>query len=127
MLRKMNIDVIAVDNMASEYRTMWISDTVKADGVEYLMKNSGGKGKVLLMVYIVTAGEFSRRLLKAYQGDTIVAVGTQNSNRYTGFNDCTMEEYFEKEMPQWTLLCRIAMPSFAGKDEALFMWKRKVR
>jgi len=127
MLRRMNTDVTAVDSMASEYRTMWISDTVKTDGVDYLTKNAGGKGKVLLMVYIVTAGNFSRRLLSAYHGDTVVVVGTQNSNRYTGFSDCTMEEYFEMEMPGWTLDCRIAMPSFAGKDEAMFVWRKNVR
>ncbi len=127
MLRRMKVDVTAIDNMASEYRTMWISDTIKADGIDYLTKNAGGKGKVLLMIYIVTAGNFSRRLLTAYRGDTVVVVGTQNSNRYTGFSDCTVEEYFEKEMPDWTLLCRIAVPSFAGKDDALFLWKRIAR
>ncbi|KAE9379814.1 hypothetical protein N431DRAFT_360981 [Stipitochalara longipes BDJ] len=124
MLRRMKVDVTAVDNMASEYRTMWISDTVKADGVDYLKKNAGGKGKLLLMVYVITAGTFSRRLLNTYRGDIIVVVGTQNSNRYTGFSDCTAEEYFKEEMPGWTLLCRIPLPSFAGKDEALFVWNR---
>lgn len=119
----MKIDVTAVDNMASEYRMMWVSDTVKADGVEYLEKNAGGKGKVLLMVYMVTAGNFTKRLLDAYRGDTIVVAGTQNANRYTGFSDCTVEEHFEKEMPDWEMICRIAMPSFAGKDEAIFVWK----
>lgn len=125
MLRRLKVVVIAVDNMASEYRTMWIPDTVKADGVEYLKKNAGGKGKVLLLVYIVTAGTFTSRLMDAYQGDTIVVVGTQNGNRYTGFSDCTVEEYFEKEMVGWEMICRIAMPSFAGKDEAMYVWKRK--
>ncbi|RAL65538.1 hypothetical protein DID88_001103 [Monilinia fructigena] len=38
--------VNAVDNMASEYRKMWISDTEKADGVEYLRRNAGGKNKL---------------------------------------------------------------------------------
>jgi hypothetical protein len=124
MLRRMDVDVTAIDNMASEYRTMWISDTVKGDGVEYLKKNAGGKGKLLLMVYLVTAGTFTRRLLEAYRGDTIVVVGTQNANRYTGFSDCTAEEYFEKEMDGWEMVYRIAMPSFAGKDEGMFVWKR---
>jgi hypothetical protein len=125
MLRKLKIEVTAVDNMASEYRTMWISDTLRMDGVEYLKRNNGGMGKVLLMVYIVTAGNFCRRLLDEYQGDTIVVIGTQNTNRYTGFSDCTVEEYFETAMPSWELLCRVAMPSFAGKDEAMYVWKRK--
>lgn len=125
MLRRMNLAVVAVDNMASEYRSMWIEDTVKTDGVEYLKKNDGGKSKVLLMVYLVTAGNFTKRLLQAYQGSTIVMVGTQNANRYTGFADRTTEEYFEKEMPGWELTCRVPMPSFAGKDEGLFVWKKK--
>jgi hypothetical protein len=125
MLRRMKVDVVAVDNMASEYRKMWISDTVKTDGIEYLKKNARGKEKLLLMVYVVTAGSFTKRLLDTYQGDTIVVIGTQNANRYTGFSDCTVEEYFEKEMTEWEQICRITMPSFAGKDDAMFVWKRK--
>lgn len=125
MLRRMKLDVVAVDNMASEYRTMWIGDTVKADGVEYLKKNGGGKGRVLLMVYMITAGDFTRRIVRAYQGDVIVVVGTQNANRYTGFSNCTAEEWFEKEMPGWEMTTRIAMPSFAGKDEGLSVWQRR--
>ncbi|TVY86557.1 hypothetical protein LAWI1_G006649 [Lachnellula willkommii] len=125
MLRRMKLDVVAVDNMDSEYRTLWIHDTVKSDGVEYLKKNAGGKGKILLMVYMVTAGTFTKRVVQAYRGDIIVVVGTQNTNRYTGFSDCTAEEWFEKEMPGWEMTCRIAMPSFAGKDEGMFVWKRK--
>jgi hypothetical protein len=125
MLRRMKVDVVAVDSMASEYRKVWIEDTVKSDGVEYLKRNEGGKGRVLLMVYMVTAGTFTKRVLQAYKGDTIVVVGTQNANRYTDFGDSTAEEWFEKEMPGWNLVCRIAMPSFAGKDDGLFAWRRK--
>ncbi|TVY26995.1 hypothetical protein LHYA1_G003828 [Lachnellula hyalina] len=125
MLRRMKLDVVAVDNMDSEYRTLWIPDTVKSDGVEYLKKNSGGKGKILLMVYMVTAGTFTKRVVQVYRGNIIVVVGTQNANRYTGFSDCTAEDWFEKEMPGWEMTCRIAMPSFAGKDEGLTVWKRK--
>ena len=125
MLRRMKLEVVAVDNMESEYRTMWVSDTVKSDGAVYLKNNNGGKGKILLMVYMVTAGTFTKRVLQAYCGDIIVLVGTQNTNRYTGFSDCTAEEWFEKEMPGWKMTCRIAMPSFAGKDEGMCVWKRK--
>lgn len=125
MLRQMQLNVVAVDNFASEYRTMWISDTVKMDGVDYMKKNGGAKKRILLMVYIITAGTFTKRVLQAFQGGTVVVVGTQNTNRYTGFSDCTAEEYFEKEMPAWGLVCRIAMPSFAGKDEAMFVWQKK--
>jgi len=125
MLRRMKVDVTAVDSMASEYRMMWIPDTVNVDGVQWLKKNGGGKGRILLMVYMVTAGTFTKRVLEAYKGDTIVVVGTQNANRYTGFSDCTVEEYFEREMGGWNMLCRIAMPSFAGKDEGMFVWSRR--
>ncbi|KAH9225036.1 hypothetical protein DL95DRAFT_431082 [Leptodontidium sp. 2 PMI_412] len=124
MLRRMKLNVAAVDNMASEYRTRWIENTVKADGVEYLKKNGGGKGRVLLMVYMVTAGSFTKRVLREYRGDVIVIIGTQNANRYTDFVDCTTEEYFEKEMPNWVLVCVIPVPSFAGKDEGMFVWRR---
>ncbi|KAF7855341.1 hypothetical protein EAF04_010085 [Stromatinia cepivora] len=125
ILRRMKLKVNAVDNMVSEYRDMWISDTEKADGVEYLRKNGGGKNKLLLMVYMITAGTFTKRVLSTYKGDVIVVVGTQNANRYTGLSDCSMEEWFEKEMNGWELICRIAMPSFAGKDEGMFVWKRR--
>jgi len=125
MLRRMKLDVVAVDNMDSEYRTLWIPDTVKSDGVEYLKKNAGGKSKILLMVYMVTVGTFTERVVQTYRGNIIVVVGTQNANRYTGFSDCTAEDWFKKEMPGWEMTCRIAMPSFAGKDEAMFVWKRK--
>jgi len=124
MLRRMKLDVIAVDNMASEYRTMWISDTIKGDGVEYLRKHDGGKGKVLLMVYPVTAGTFTQRVIQAYKGDTVIMAGTQNSNRYTGFSNCTAEEWFATEISTWDLTCRIALPSFAGNDDAMFIWKK---
>jgi hypothetical protein len=125
MLRRLSLSVTAVDNMASEYRTMWISDTIKSDGVDYLKKNAGGAGSILLMVYMVTAGTFTKRVVQAYKGDTIVVVGTQNANRYTGFSDSTTEEWFEKEMEGWDLTCRVAVPSFAGKDEALFVWRKR--
>jgi hypothetical protein len=124
LAKKDESEVTAVDNMDSEYRMMWISDTVRADGIEYLKKNAGGKGKLLLMVYVVTAGSFTRRVLESYRGDTIVVVVTQNANRYTGFSDCTVEEHFEKKITGWEMACRVAMPSFAGKDEAMFVWRR---
>lgn len=125
MLRRLSVDVVAVDNMSSEYRTMWISDTVKADGVEYLKRHNGGIGRVLLMVYMVTAGAFTKKVLQTYRGNTMVAVGTQNANRYTAFSDCSIEEYIEKEMPGWEMTCSFPMPSFAGKDEGMYIWKRK--
>ncbi|KAK0110168.1 hypothetical protein ONS95_002819 [Cadophora gregata] len=128
MLRRMNLalTVTAVDNMESEYRTMWIDDTIHTDGVEYLRQNDGGKGRVLLLVYMVTKGRFTERVVRAYRGDTIVLVGTRNANRFTGFGDCTAEEFFEREeMAGWELSCKVAVPSFAGKDEGLLVWRRR--
>ena len=67
--------------------------------------------------------------------------GTQNANRFTGFKDMEVEEWFEKEnlserewgqkgkkkkkRGEWKLKVRIALPSFAGKDEGLFVWVRE--
>ncbi|CZT50910.1 uncharacterized protein RSE6_11982 [Rhynchosporium secalis] len=125
MLRRLKLDVKAVDNMASEYRTIWIDDTIKTDGVEYLRKNHGGKGRLLMMVYMVTAGNFTKQVLREYKGDVIIVVGTMNANRYTDFRDETAEQYFGREMKGWGLFCRISMPSFAGKDEGMLVWKRR--
>jgi hypothetical protein len=127
MLRNIGINVTPVDNMTSEYRTMWIHDSTKQDGVEFLKQSraTGGNHAVLLMVYPVVAGNFTSRAIKVYEGDSVVIVGTQNTNRFTGFSDCTAEEWFGTEMPRWELSCRIAMPSFAGKDDAMFVWRKK--
>lgn len=123
MLRRMGGKVTAVDSMASEYRFMWINDTVKADGVDHL-KKAGHETRVLLMVYPITAGGFTSRAIKAFKGDVIAIAGTQNGNRYTAFSDCSAEDWFQKEMLEWELYCRVALPSFAGKDEALMVWRR---
>jgi hypothetical protein len=125
MLRRMGVKVAAVDNMEAVWRTSWIDDMVKANGVEYLKKAGGAKDQLLLMVYMVTKGEFTKQVLKQYRGDTIVVVGTQNANRFTGFADVTVEEYFEREKREFGLVVRIALPSFAGKDEGMFVYMRR--
>jgi hypothetical protein len=125
MLRKMGVAVTAVDNLEAVWRTVWIPDTVKAGGVEYMKRVGGARNQVLLMVYMVTKGDFTKQVLKAYKGDTIIVVGTQNANRFTGFVDTTVEEYFEKEKKEFELTVRIALPSFAGKDEGMFVYQRK--
>lgn len=125
MLRRMLVNVIAVDNMESAWRTMWINDTIKANGVQYLKREKGARNRVLLMVYMVTKENFTQEVLRAYKGDTIVVVGTQNENRFTSFPDVTVEEYFEKEKKGFELTVRIALPSFAGKDEAMYVYERK--
>ncbi|KAK1781082.1 hypothetical protein QBC45DRAFT_322101 [Copromyces sp. CBS 386.78] len=130
--------VYAVDNNQSEWRVMWIDDTIVADGIRWLRspEQDGGKKMVLLLVYPIVGGDgsaaggkeggFTRELMKAYKGDTIAVVGTHNGNGYTGFKGCTMDEYMEREWKQdgWRKVVQVPLPSFAGKDEALFVFQR---
>ncbi|KAL2884054.1 hypothetical protein SGCOL_000694 [Colletotrichum sp. CLE4] len=135
MLRSYNLTVHAVDNLQSEWRTNWIADTIPSDGVTYLAQHAGGKDMVMLLVYPVvggsvaggTEGSFTRGLVEAYKGDTIAVVGTQNGNGYTGFRGMTMAEYMAREQPEWVKVVQIPLPSFAGKDEALFVFQRGER
>ncbi|KAJ4403412.1 hypothetical protein N0V82_010657 [Gnomoniopsis sp. IMI 355080] len=135
MLRQHGVDVKPVDNAQSEWRANWVSDTTIIDGPKWLTKNAAGKDVVLLMVYPVVGGGagggveggFTRDLIKAYQGDTVAVVGTQNRNGYTSFREMTFDEYMEREQPEWTKVVQIPVPSFAGKDEALFIYQRGER
>lgn len=132
MLRAHGVDVKPVDNAQSEWRANWVGDTTIVDGPKFLAKNDGGKGAVLLMVYPIVGGGaaggveggFTRDLVKAYQGDTVAVVGTQNHNGYTSFKNVTFDEYMDREQPAWTKVVQIPVPSFAGKDEALFIYQR---
>ncbi|OTA91343.1 hypothetical protein M434DRAFT_349541 [Hypoxylon sp. CO27-5] len=167
MLRLYGVRVSAVDNAQSAWRVTWVSDTIIADGVEYLRKRGEGKRKqpqpkpqsqsqsqsqssssssknatsdpdpeeaVLLLVYPIvggalaggTEGGFTRAMLDAYTGDTLAVVGTQNRNGYTGFRGESMDEYMERERSGegWVKVVQIALPSFPGKDEALFVFQR---
>lgn len=68
MSKKMKkLEVVAIDNGMSEWRTMWIGDTVETDGVEWLAKHEGGKDAVLLLVYPMVGGEFTSKMIKAYR------------------------------------------------------------
>jgi len=79
MLRRMEplskkekkLDVIPIDNGMSEWRTMWVGDTVQADGVQWLQKNDGGKDAVLLLVYPTVGNEFTSKMIKAYRESII--------------------------------------------------------
>ncbi|OAG19386.1 hypothetical protein CC77DRAFT_1062535 [Alternaria alternata] len=119
------LDVRAIDNQISEYRVSWIKDTIITDGKEYLKKHDGGQGCVLLLVYPQATGGFTGPLLKAFQGDRIVVAGTQNGNGFTGFQDVIVDEWVEKNLKAFELTLRMPLPSFAGKDEALFVFERK--
>ena len=63
---KKKLEVIPVDSGMSEWRTMWVPDTVEADGVKWLKQNNGGKDDVLLLVYPNTGEDFTSKMIKAY-------------------------------------------------------------
>ncbi|KAI7583898.1 hypothetical protein KC316_g7005 [Hortaea werneckii] len=133
MLRRMEpsskkekkLDVVPIDNGMSEWRTMWVGGTVEADGVEWLKKNDGAKDSVLLMVYPTVGGEFTKRMVDAYDGTTIFCAGTQNASGFTAFAKETIADWMARERPEWRLGLQVPIPSFAGKDEALFMFEKK--
>ncbi|RCI08738.1 hypothetical protein L249_4746 [Ophiocordyceps polyrhachis-furcata BCC 54312] len=126
LLRCYGLTVHAVDNMQSRWRVNWIDDTAVMDGVDWLRRRAGGKGMVMLLVYPVVGvdGAFTRELVGAFRGDTLAVVGTQNGNGYTGFRGLTMDQYMDKEHREWTRVVQIPLPSFPGKDEALFVFQR---
>lgn len=119
------LNVVAVDNGLSEWRTLWIPDTITSDGVEYLSKNKNGKDMVLLLVYPQVGADFTGKVLRAYNGDTIVCAGTQNANGFTAFKEETIADWMAKNMPEFDKTLQVPLPSFAGKDEALFVFERK--
>lgn len=119
------VEVRAIDNKLSTYRTSWINDTITTSGMDYLKQQDGGKGTILLLVYPQATGNFTGPLLKAFRGDWIVVAGTQNGNGFTGFVDTQVEVWVEKNLKEWELVLRIPLPSFAGKDEGMFVWRRK--
>lgn len=126
MLRRHGCETVAVDNMQSEWRTIWIGDTVREDGVRYIKRRPGSaEGDVLLLVYPVVGLEFTTSILDAYQGDVICVAGTQNNNRYTAFKDETIDQWMGRERPEFERLVQVPLPSFAGKDDALFIWQRR--
>ena len=127
LLRRLGLAVTAVDNELSEWRTRWIGDTVVADGVTYLRQHDRGRDAVLLLVYPQVSGDFTGKVLRAYAGDVVVVAGTQNANGFTGFKGETVAEWIEREMGKegWRRVVQVPLPSFAGKDEALFVFVRK--
>ncbi|KAK5209110.1 hypothetical protein LTR41_005509 [Exophiala xenobiotica] len=125
MLRRSGVNVVAVDSGQSRWRTTWIEDTLATDGVQYLRKRSGCPDHVLVLVYPIVSGDFTRKVLDAFTGNTIVVAGTQNGNGYTGFKDMMVDEYMAREKPRWEKVSQVPLPSFAGKDDALFAFRRK--
>jgi hypothetical protein len=119
------LDVRAIDNQLSEYRVSWVRDTIKSDGQAYLKQHEDGKACILLLVYPQATGNFTGPILKAFEGDTIVVAGTQNGNGFTAFQDVAVDKWVENSLPTFDLTLRMPLPSFAGKDEALFVFQRK--
>ncbi|KAI0544293.1 hypothetical protein F4679DRAFT_565567 [Xylaria curta] len=129
--------ITPVDSAQSSWRTNWVSDTLITDGATYLRSTRGGaKDAVLLLVYPIVGGGvaggseggFTRSMLDAYDGDTVAVVGTQNHNGYTGFRDMTMDEFMAREHgDEWIKVVQVALPSFPGKDEALYVFQRGAR
>jgi len=114
-----------VDNVESKWRTTWIPDTIVADGETYLKKQQGGINATLLMVYPVVRSGFTSGILESYKGDVVCVVGTQNRNGYTGFKDTTIEEYMTEKMSSFEKTVQTPLPSFAGKDDALFVFQKR--
>lgn len=125
MLRRLGVIVDAVDNLQSQFRSLWIDDTIVEEGEKYLKRQNGAKDALLLLVYPIVGSEFTLRVLNAYAGDTICVVGTQNGNGYTAFKGKVIDEYIATEKSQYTKVVQIPLPSFAGKDEALFLFERQ--
>ena len=124
MLRRMGVHVDAIDNFQSIYRTLWIGDTIVEDGAKYLRGLKGTDEVVLLMVYPIVGSELTASILDAFNGDTICVAGTQNQNGYTAFKDQVIDEYVASEKPLYKKIVQIPLPSFAGKDEALFIFDK---
>ncbi|KAI0448933.1 hypothetical protein F5B21DRAFT_518571 [Xylaria acuta] len=129
--------VTPVDSAQSSWRTNWVHDTLIADGATYLRTTrAGAEAAVLLLVYPIVGGGvaggseggFTRGTLDAYAGDTVAVVGTQNHNGYTGFRNMTMDEFMAREHgDEWVKVVQVPLPSFPGKDEALYVFQRGSR
>ncbi|KAL8672431.1 MAG: hypothetical protein Q9168_003109 [Polycauliona sp. 1 TL-2023] len=124
MLRRLGVQVDAVDNLQSKYRTLWINDLIVEEGEKYLKSHNGAKDALLLLVYPIVGSDFTARILSAYAGSTICVAGTQNANGYTAFKSKVIDEYMAVEKPEYARTVQIPLPSFAGKDEALFVFEK---
>ena len=125
MLRRHGLEVHAIDDMQSIFRTMWIDDTVVEDGARWLGRRGGASDEVLLLVYPIVGRNFVVSMLDAYKGRDVIIAGTQNRSGYTAFPDVTVDEWMAKNRPEFIMTARVCLPSFAGKDEALFVFQKE--
>ncbi|KIW00133.1 uncharacterized protein PV09_08311 [Verruconis gallopava] len=145
LLRRVGLTVYAVDNALSAWRTMWIGDTISADAVSFLKTpqkyvkttsaaqaiptasaiGTRGQGAVLLLVYPQVSNDFTPSVLQTFNGDAVVVAGTQNLNGFTGPPGETVTSWMARERPEFERVAQIPLPSFAGKDEALFIFVRR--
>ena len=123
ILRRLDVEVVAVDNVQSTFRTTWIDDTVVVDGLKFLRDNKGCEDMILLLVYPIVGADFTASILAAYKGATIIVAGTQNGNGYTAFKDKTISDYMHERKGGFKKVVQIPLPSFAGKDEAIFVFE----
>lgn len=121
--------VVPVDTCQSRWRVTWIEDTLVEDGIEFLEKrmaaNEEHKSDTLLLVYPIVGMDFTSKILSAFQGQYICVAGNQNKTGYTAFKDQIVSEWMTANRTDFELVARLPLPSFAGKDDALFVFQRK--
>ena len=61
----------------------------------------------------------------ASEGTTIICASSQNASGFTAFAKETIAQWMVREMSKWEKVFQIPLPSFAGKDEALFAFEKK--
>ena len=64
-------------------------------------------------------------ILGLLEGTTIIAASSQNSSGFTAFAKETISDWMKREMLGWEKILQIPLPSFAGKDEALFVFEKR--
>ncbi|KAF2762351.1 hypothetical protein EJ05DRAFT_473259 [Pseudovirgaria hyperparasitica] len=127
MLRKTfpELTVLPIDNLQSKYRVRWIGDTLVQDGPTHIVTHKGGEGQVLLLVYPIVSEDFTGKMLRAFKGDAVCVAATQNGNGHSAFKGETVADWVKRERPDWEEAARVPLPSFAGKDEALFVFRKR--
>ena len=77
---KKSMTVVPIDNGVSEWRTMWVDDTIKIDGAKWLQKHDGGREAVLLLVYPTVGNNFTSEMIKTYRTSSLLFSNSQMPN-----------------------------------------------